>query len=173
MQRRVVEKRQVLRVATLVLSLGVLSWGCGGAKERVPDSGTSCGLHDGRTFPVGAVFSDGCGCCICTATGANCYGGNVCTRFVDGGLESYMSLPPCQSDDDCSMMIGTGAVCVFDPGCSPGQGRCVSTPLTVCSTYTGDIAHYYCGCDGQTFNVGVPGSKNFPDRPYAHLGACP
>jgi hypothetical protein len=85
----------------------------------------------------------------------------------------YMSLPPCQSDDDCSMMIGTGAVCVFDPGCSPGQGRCVSTPLTVCSTYTGDIAHYYCGCDGQTFNVGVPGSKNFPDRPYAHLGACP
>ena len=48
MQRRVVEKRQVLRVATLVLSLGVLSWGCGGAKERVPDSGTSCGLHDGR-----------------------------------------------------------------------------------------------------------------------------
>ena len=49
----------------------------------------------------------------------------------------------------------------------------MSTPLTVCSTYTGDIAHDYCGCDGQTFHVGVPGAKNFPDRPYAHLGTCP
>jgi hypothetical protein len=71
------------------------------------------------------------------------------------------------------MMIGAGAVCVFDGGCSPGQGRCVKHPLAVCSTYTGEIAHDYCGCDGQSFQVGVPGAKNFPDRPYAHLGTCP
>ena len=133
----------------------------------------TCGLHDGRRFPVGSVFSDGCGCCICDASGGNCYGGNFCTRFVDGGIESFMSLPPCQSDDGCTLMIGAGAVCVFDPGCSSGQGRCVSNPLATCSAYTGDIAHDYCGCDGLTFQVGVAGAKTFPDRPYAHLGACP
>jgi len=72
-------------------------------------------------------------------------------------------------------MIAAGAVCVFDPGCSPAQGRCVSTPSTVCSAYASDIAHDYCGCgcDGLTFHVGISGAKNYPDRPYAHLGTCP
>ena len=153
----------------------LLSWGCGGMKESPPDSGRPCGLHDGRRFPVGAVFSDGCGCCNCGVSGAVCYGGNVCTRFVDGGFLSVMSMPPCQSDDGCSETHGAGAVCVFDQGCSPGQGRCANNPSVTCSTstYTSDIAHEYCGCDGQTFYVGVSGAKDYPDRPFAHLGACP
>jgi hypothetical protein len=100
---QVVEKRRVSRAAALLLSLTLLSWGCSDVKERPLDSGTSCGLHDGRHFPVGAVFSDGCGCCICTASGGNCYGGNVCTGFVDGGFESYMSLPRARA-----MMIALG-----------------------------------------------------------------
>lgn len=138
-----------------------------------PDAAIGCGLHDGRRFPVGSVFSDGCGCCNCASDGAVCYGGNVCTRPVDGGYQSLMSLPPCRSDSDCAAMIGAEAVCVFDPGCSPGQGRCVGSPSTTCSTYTADIAHDYCGCDGMTFHVGVSGAKSYPDRPYTHLGPCP
>jgi len=146
------------------------------AEAGPTDAATSCGIYlDDRVFDVGAVFSDGCGCCICSGAGGICYGGNSCTRLVDGGWESFMSLPPCHSDDDCSTRIGAGAVCVFDQGCLPGQGRCANRPSTSCSTstYTDEIAHEYCGCDGNTFQVGVAGAKDYPDRPYAHLGACP
>lgn len=161
------------RAATLVLSLSVFLWACGGIKDTLPDSGASCSTQDRRRFPVGAVFSDGCGCCTCASSGWSCYGGNVCTRFVDGGIQSLMSIPACQSDDDCSKMIDLGAVCVFDQGCIPGQGRCVRNPSSVCAAYASDIAHDYCGCDGQTFHVGASGAKNYPDHPYAHLGPCP
>jgi hypothetical protein len=173
MYDRVLEKRHGFIVAALMVSLGLLSSACDGGKEPLRDAGTFCGTHDGRTFPVGAVFSDGCGCCTCNSLGWSCYGGNQCTRLIDGGIQSLMSIPPCQSDDDCSKMVGAGAVCVFDPGCSPGQGRCVSNPSSVCAAYASDIAHDYCGCDGQTFHVGVSGAKNYPDRTYAQIGPCP
>jgi hypothetical protein len=160
------------RVLALLLSLGSLSCASDGTKEPAPDSGRICGLHDGRSFSVGAVFSDGCGCCNCSADGAVCYGGNTCVQFVDGGFQSLMSIPPCQSDENCSNAVGSEAFCVFDQGCSPGQGRCVLATSNACATFTSEIAHDYCGCDGQSFRVGVSGAKNYPDRPYAYVGAC-
>jgi hypothetical protein len=118
------------------------------------------------------VFSDGCGCCTCAADGAICYGGNTCSYSVDGGLQSLASIPPCRTDDDCSSAVNAEAFCVFDQGCTPGQGRCVLVTSNSCSTFTSEIAQEYCGCDGKSFLVGVSGAKNYPDRPYTYLGSC-
>jgi len=48
------------------------------------------------------------------------YGGSFCTGKADGGFESFTSLPPRQSDDDCSEMMGTGTVC-RPPAASQGS----------------------------------------------------
>jgi len=91
----------------------------------------------------------------------------MCTHDADAGY--FQDTTPCQSDDDCSISFFPGALCVFDWGCSSTQGHCVSTPYCY---GTGVID--YCGCDGHTFQLGANGTgKQYPDRPYAHVGACP
>jgi hypothetical protein len=150
------------RAAVIILGLSVLALACGGIKER-PQPGGTCDLSDGRQVPVGAVFSDGCNCCLCLPD----YFG-LCQ-----GAGSTIDRTPCRNDDDCAVSSQPGAWCVFDQGCSPGQGHCVSTYYDICPLYEGEFATDYCGCDGKTFTLGVAGTPHHPDRPYAHLGKCP
>jgi hypothetical protein len=154
--------RHPLRMPVL---LGLFLTAC--STSPAPDAGpanATCDLADGRRIPVGAVYNDGCNCCVCLATGGACQA----VACVDGG--SFQWGARCQSDSDCAAAMFSGAVCMFDQGCSPGQGVCSATmycPLEV------GIAQDYCGCDGQTFHVGIQGAKQYADRPYSHLGACP
>lgn len=124
----------------------------------------TCNLSDGRQVPAGAVYNDGCNCCVCLATGRVCEGAGC--LIPDGGVGDIR----CQSDSDCAAALSSAAVCIFDQGCSPGIGTCSHTPI--CPLFGGPYAQDYCGCDGQTFHVGIAGAKQYPDRPYSHLGGC-
>ena len=156
-------------LAAGLLGLGMLAWGCGGIKQR--PAYQTCNLADGRQVPVGAIFSDGCGCCVCLVDGPQCFGVG-CVRHGDGGVGLGVDEIPCRSDGDCTAAGYSGMWCVFDQGCSPGQGLCTAGWYGDCPGGEGKAADY-CGCDGQTLG-NVDGSfALYPNRPYAHLGTCP
>jgi len=157
------------RLPYLPVILAILLWGCGGKALQDPTAGLTCDLADGRRLPVGAVYGDGCNCCLCLATGGNCQMA-LCRGSVDSGQAYWTDTTPCQSDADCAVSMGSGALCIFDQGCSPQQGRCNFNGI--CPLSEG-YARDYCGCDGKTFHVGATPGGECPNRGYSHLGACP
>ena len=112
-----------------------------------------CSVLDGQQVPHDAIWANGCSCCIC---GGGCQ-----------AIACFDAAPPitaaCQGNGDCQTASGsTIAVCVFEQGCTQPRGHCMRTMCGLGTTQG------YCGCDGQPF-----GASSYPDRPYAHLGACP
>jgi hypothetical protein len=152
-----------------LIILAILLCGCGGKAQQDPTAGLTCDLSDGRRLPVGAIYSDGCNCCLCLANGGNCQAA-LCRGPADGGQAYWTDTTPCQSDADCAVSMWAGALCIFDQGCSPQQGRCNSNGI--CPLSEG-YARDYCGCDGKTFHVGATPGGEYPNRGYSHLGACP
>jgi hypothetical protein len=156
-----------------VIVLGVVSGllACGDGKAPTPSAGT-CDLADGRKVPVGAMYADGCNCCMCLPERGVCQGA-ACRDPVDGGTPGIYWTNPmhCRGDADCATAIYPRAWCVFDQGCSPGEGHCVNTYYDVCIGGEG-TSYDYCGCDGQTFTLGKAGVPAHPDRPYAYVGKC-
>jgi len=151
-------------VMTLAASAGVTACGKGAPQQ-------TCDLSDGRKVSAGAVFSDGCNCCLCSTAGVPTCQAAACTISVDGG-HADRDTTPCQSNADCASSFGAAVICIFDRGCTEPQGHC--TGNGTCPLFIGNFASDYCGCDGQTFHVGALNSTGqYPDRPYAHLGACP
>jgi len=157
------------RLPFLSAILALLLCDCGGKAQQGPTAGLTCDLSDGRRLPVGAIYSDGCNCCLCLATGGNCQAA-LCSGPPDSGPGYWTDTTPCQSNADCAVSMGRGAVCIFDQGCFPQQGRCNFNGI--CPLSEG-YARDYCGCDGQTFHVDAIPGGDYPNRGYAQLGACP
>lgn len=132
----------------------------GGAANGAADAGVMlCRLEDGRQIEALASFSDGCNCCVCSKKGEQVCQAAGCT---DGAPKA------CQSDLDCGVRH-----CAFNPGCRPSSGTCLGggiCPLFALGNK--EVTKYaYCGCDGVTFYL--EGEKQYPYRPYSHVGACP
>jgi hypothetical protein len=117
-----------------------------------------CHLPDGRTVEVGASYSDGCNCCVCGPDGKP-----ACQAAACGA-----QAPVCHATADCN-----GGGCEFFPGCESPQGFCANTPICPLLVLGYQAMSYadYCGCDGETFSI--TDDRQFPDRPYKHIGACP
>ena len=129
-----------------------------------------CNLDDGRRIPAGAAFSDGCNCCVCTSSAQSACQGAACV-----GDAAYSLPGSCQSDQDC--LAQGDSTCVFDPGCDSPRGTCLRgagvCPLFAVSDL-GAAPSQYCGCDGVTYALtgSVTFPREYPYRPYRHVGAC-
>ena len=145
-------------------SFAIVFWTCGVTGCGSSKTSTSyCNLTDGRAIQMGASFSDGCNCCVCTSTGPTCQGA-ACR--VDSGV----SAGSCQSDSDCAAQ--GRLLCAFNPGCDSPIGTCLGgngiCPLFAVSQVA---AFEYCGCDGVTYPI--TNDLQYPYKPYRHFGACP
>ncbi len=151
--------------AHLVLVLVAVVGGCG--RDTAPSvdaaapSARDLTCHpDQRVFESGASYSNGCNCCVCWEGQVACQGGQCAGAAFP---------PTCHTNQDC----GSG-LCVFNPGCDSPSGTCMggpgTCPLFVLGSASAD-QRQYCGCDGATFHLEM--AKQYPDRPYRHVGACP
>jgi hypothetical protein len=123
------------------------------------DGVIGCLMSTGQIVPVGTVYGTSLSCCLCTGDDRHMCAATPISP-TDGGVRF------CQSREDCATL--RRADCIFFPGCSPVQGICTEYILTPLGIPGADAAVLdYCGCDGQTFHI-----EAYPDRPYAHLGAC-
>ena len=135
--------------------------------DATPATATTCALPDGRRIPAGASYANGCNCCVCTPDGQPACQGAACSvPGGDGGALDHYPLT-CQSDADC-----LSGVCAFNPGCNSPSGTCMGgrvCPLFVLGATPVDQIQY-CGCDGTTFSLEL--LRQYPYRPYRHVGAC-
>jgi hypothetical protein len=149
----------------IALAVVFLAAACSHDAAAPVDAGASsadltCRPDDRHAFESRASFSNGCNCCVC-------WEGQVVCQGAECGGAAFP--PTCRTNQDC----GSG-VCVFNPGCDSPTGTCMGgpgiCPLFVLGNMSVDQIQY-CGCDGATFHLET--SRQYPDRPYRHVGACP
>ncbi len=142
------------------------------ADAGVPDLGpTGMCESNGRQYPTGIVFGDGCNFCLCDCDESGCM--TRCTGAAcDVGVQSAL-YPRCLTHDDCRPHPDGGvarAVCLYDPGCNEPLGTCVLVdsicPRDLPAEPTDGGAPGFCGCDGVTY------SGICPTVPYERPGAC-